>query len=303
MSQTWRTHRERGSRNALRLIIWIALCGGRFIGRLCLVPISLYFYLTAPVARHASQTFITRATGHPAAWYDPFIHLYIFATTLLDRVYLINGRHTELHVNVINENLFTETIQAGRGCLILGSHLGSFEILSVIGSLEKKLPINIVMHLDQSAQLQKLVCAKKPPPYSVIPLGQPNSMLHVKECLERGEIVGILADRVYGDEPTQTLPFLGQPAPFSLSPWRLAKITQAPTLIAYGLFRGGKRYSIIFEKLSEPNTCHTAAPCSTHNCTESCDITRNLQTYISSLEQQARSHPYNWFNFYDYWGS
>jgi predicted LPLAT superfamily acyltransferase len=104
-------------------------------------------------------------------------------------------------------------------------------------------------------------------------------MLSVKECLARGEIVAILADRVYGGERAQNLPFLGSPARFSLSPVRLAKIIGAPVLMVFGLFHGGRRYEIIFEPME--------------------DLT--LPCYVGHLERQARRSPYNWFNFYDYW--
>jgi predicted LPLAT superfamily acyltransferase len=103
----------------------------------------------------------------------------------------------------------------------------------------------------------------------------------VKECLERGEVVGILADRVYGGERTQCLPFLGRPARFSLSPMRLASIAGAPAVMVFGLFRGGRRYEIVFEPLQ----------------------THALQSYVDSLERHARDAPYNWFNFYDYWAA
>lgn len=43
----WSTQRERGSRNALRLILWIALRIGRAPARALLYPISLYFLLKA----------------------------------------------------------------------------------------------------------------------------------------------------------------------------------------------------------------------------------------------------------------
>lgn len=116
-------------------------------------------------------------------------------------------------------------------------------------------------------------------PYKVIPLGRPDSMLRVKECLDRGEVVGMLADRVYGGEATQELPFLGLAARFSLSPFRLARIIGAPTVMAFGLFRGGRRYEIVFQALDVPEPT----------------------PYAAILEEQARRSPYNWFNFYDFW--
>ncbi len=247
-----------------------------------LVPISAYFLATAPRARRASREFLTRALGRRATLRDCLRHLFVFATTLLDRVFLLNGRLRDLEVTVVNEHIFEDAIAAGRGCLVLGSHLGSFEMLGVVGGLERRLAINMVMHVEPGGGLRELLassgCAI---PYKVIALGQPESMLRVKECLERGEVVGILADRVYGSEVTQGLPFLGSTARFSMSPFRLARITGAPVVAVFGLFRGGRRYEIVFEALRAPEP----AP------------------YVAILERQARRCPYNWFNFYDFWSA
>lgn len=291
MSSPWRNQRERGSRTALRLIIWLALHAGRSVCRVLLLPISVYFLLTAPLARRSSQAFLQRALGHRATWRDSLKHLFVFATTLLDRVYLVNGRRDDLTVEIRNESVFLDAMKAGRGCLLLGSHLGSFEMLGIVGCEEKKLVVNVVMHLDDSANVRQLLSrSENAIPYKVIPLGQPGSMLCVKECLERGEVVGILADRVYGDEPTRSVSFLGQPARFSLNPLRLAKITGVPVVTMFGLFRGGRHYDIVFEPL--------AARVENGPQLDQC-----LQSYVAILERQARNLPYNWFNFYDYWNA
>lgn len=291
MSSPWRAQRERGSRTALRLIIWLALHAGRRVCRVLLLPISAYFFLTAPLARRSSQVFLQRARGRPARWRDTFKHLFVFATTLLDRVYLVNGRRRDLAVKISHEQVFWDAMQAGRGCLLLGSHLGSFEMLGIVGGEHPQLVINVVMHVDDSANMRQLLTRPGSElPYRVIPLGQPGSMLQVKECLDRGEVVGILADRVYGDEPTHSLPFLGQSARFSLSPWRLAQITGAPVVTVFGLFRGGRQYEIVFEALAQ-------------HVDPGASLQQNLQGYVAILERQARTSPYNWFNFYDYWNA
>jgi predicted LPLAT superfamily acyltransferase len=282
MSAAWRNRPERGSAGLKRLIIWLALHVGRPFCRVLLFPISAYFLATAPRARRASREFLTRALGRPATWRDTYRHLLVFATTLLDRVFLMHGRHRELEVTVTNERVFEDAIAAGRGCLLLGSHLGSFEMLGVVGSVERKLAINMVMNVEDSAGMRDLLAGSgRPIPYKVIALGQPESMLRVKECLERGEVVGILADRVHGDEPTTGVPFLGSPARFSLSPFRLARITGAPAVTIFGLFHGGRRYEIVFEPLPAPEP----------------------EPYVAILERHARRTPYNWFNFYDFWGA
>jgi predicted LPLAT superfamily acyltransferase len=280
VSAAWRDRSERGSDSPKRLIIWLALHAGRSFCRALLVPITAYFLATAPRARRASRQFLTRALGRQATLGDSFRHLFVFATTLLDRVFMLHGRHGDLEVKVTNEHVFADAIAAGRGCLLLGSHLGSFELLGVAGGTSQPLAINMVMHVEDRAGMRELLAgAGYTIPYKVIVLGRPDSMLRVKECLDRGEVVGMLADRVYGREATCELPFLGLAARFSMSPFRLARVTGAPVVMAFGLFRGRRRYEIVFEALAAPE----AAP------------------YAAILERQARLAPYNWFNFYDFW--
>ena len=308
MNGQWRGRRERGSNGAIRLIIWLALHAGRGLCRVLLVPICGYFFVTAPQTRRASRQFLSRALCRQATWRDTLRHLFVFSTTLLDRIYLFHGRHREFEVEVTNEQVFRDAIAVGRGCLLIGSHLGSFEMLGIVGSVEKKLAINMVMNIDDGARLASLIRGEQSAmPYKIIPLGQPGSMLRVKECLDRGEVVGILADRVYADEATQGLEFMGYPTRFSLGPFRLAKVTGAPVVSVFGLFRRGRHYEIVFESLAQrvvderdaqPNISSTLSPALSPQSTSS----RNcLAAYVGSLERHARQHPYNWFNFYDYW--
>ena len=123
--------------------------------------------------------------------------------------------------------------------------------------------------------------------------GAPTSLLRVKECLERGEIVGILADRSRGNERTVDVPFLGSPACFPLTPFRLATTLGVPIGLGMGLYRGGNRYSLHFERLDEPGDRERAARE---------DIAAVwLGRYVARLEHYCRLAPYNWFNFFPFW--
>ncbi|HEX3061378.1 MAG TPA: acyl-CoA synthetase [Usitatibacter sp.] len=294
MSTQWRERAERGSGLAVHLIIHVALRGGRGICRALLVPVCAYFLLTAPQARAASREFLARALGRPARLREIFAHLYCFATTLLDRVYLLGGRRGSLDIEVEGERILRESLALGRGCLLLGSHLGSFEVLGVMGSVERRLPINVVMNVHPGSRIHALVARMAGGlPYRVIALGSPGAMMAVRECLERGEIVGLLADRVYGSEQTCELPFLGSPARFSLAPYQLAAITGAPVVMAYGIFLGANRYRVSFAALAQRIERDRREPLAA--------ILPCARRYVESLEAQARAAPLNWFNFYDYW--
>ncbi len=77
---------------ALRLMAFIAITFGRRVARLVLHPIVWYFLLFARGSRRQSARYLGRALGRPARWSDVYRHLHCFASTVLDRVYLVRGR-------------------------------------------------------------------------------------------------------------------------------------------------------------------------------------------------------------------
>lgn len=292
----WRARRERGSAWMIRILIRLALHGGRALSRALAAPITLYYLLTAPAARAASREFLTRALGRPAGMRDVFAHLYTFGITMLDRVYLLTGRLERLAIEVEDDRVLHENLALGRGVLLFGSHLGSFELLSVVGSVDRRLPINVVMNVDAGSRIQGLIARHGGGlPYRIIPLGSPDAMIRVRECLERGEVVGLLVDRVYGTEATCEVPFLGTGARFSLAPYQLAAITGAPVVMAYGLYLGGNHYRVSFAPLAERIERDRRQPCD--------GVLPWVQRYVEGLEARAREAPLNWFNFYDYWAA
>jgi len=296
MSSVWRERQERGTRWVMHLYLAIAVYGGRTFSRAVMAMTCFYFLATAPEARAASREFLTRALGRNASLRDIYSHLVCFGTTLLDRIYLFTGHHDRLAIDIEGEEVLREKLALGRGCLLFGSHLGSFELLGIVGAVSRGLPVNVVMNVDANANIQRILAEQRGGlPYNVIELGKPGAMIAVKECLERGEIVGLLVDRVYGSEATCVLPFLGSPAPFSLAPYQLAAITGAPVVMAYALLLGGNRYRVSFSPLADRIERSRG---------EACDgVLPWVQRYVEGLESRAKEAPLNWFNFYDYWGA
>ena len=294
MSAAWSTEAERGSHAAIRFVAWLALNAGRGATRWLLYPLALYFLASTPKARHASRTFLERALGRKALGSDMLRNFHAFAATLHDRLYLLSGRFEELAVTVEGAAALDAVLARGRGCILLGSHLGSFEVARALGRRLVSHPISIVMHegvtRNTDAVLDRLAPELRA---SVIAPGRPETMLRIKECLERGEIVGILGDRPFGSEKVSRCPFLGMPAVFPHGPFRLALTLQAPVVLFFGIYEGGNRYRICLEVLDDgPGGARE----------QRADAAQSLlERYVARLEHYARAAPYNWFNFYDFW--
>src|SRR3546814_1376872 len=59
-------------------------------------------------------------------------HIHTFAATILDRVFLLGGEIERFDVTVHGVAQVHAQLDRGRGVLLFGSHLGSFEVLRVI---------------------------------------------------------------------------------------------------------------------------------------------------------------------------
>ena len=290
----WVKRPERGSMALLRAMTWLSLTLGRPLARVVLAATSLYFLLFAAAARHASRAYLQRALGRPPRLAELFRHFHSFASCIHDRVYLLNDRFDLFAIEVYGEAAINEVLAAGRGAFLMGAHLGSFELVRAVGRRQPGLRVAMVMYQENAHKINAALAAINPTAVQdIIPLGQLDSMLQVHARLDEGMVLGVLGDRTLGQEPTLALPFLGQAAPFPLGPMRLAAILKRPVLFMSGLYLGGNRYAIHFERLAD----------FTDIAREERDaaIRQAVAAYAECLERHCRAAPFNWFNFFDFW--
>ncbi len=290
----WLDQSERGNRSATRFMKWLALRGGRRVARLLLVPICGYFLAFSPRVRRNSRQYLALALGRPPRSADVWRHYFTFAATVLDRVYFVEGRFERFDIEVRGLELLRRTLAKGRGCVLLGAHLGSFELLRTLAP-EHRLPVNVVMYEDNAANITEVLNAQLDPTLRerVIASGEIDTVLRIAECFSRGELVGMLGDRPAGSDKTVTCRFFGRDAVFPQGPLLLALSLRVPVYWVAGLYEGGRRYVIHLEPFCEEPSADRAARAA---------WTREwAQRYAERLEYFCRLAPYNWFNFYDFW--
>ena len=285
----WTAKAERGSAWLIRLLVWLARTAGRPVCRVLLYPITLYFVLTDRVARQASTAFLQAASGRPAGWRDVFRHLYTFGTTLLDRVYMAAGDFDGFEVEIVGLPLMDRILAEGKGCVLLVSHLGSFDLMMLAHRSMDGRPISIMMRLDPRARLRRIAGIADAP--NIIQSGRPDSYLKANEALQRGEIVGLLADRVDGAAASLPGRFLGRPVALPVAPHVLAARSGAPVVMCFGLHEGRNRYRIEFVEFG---------PAAARD-TRGAAFQPVVDRYAAVLESFARRYPLNWFNFYPFW--
>jgi predicted LPLAT superfamily acyltransferase len=225
---------------------------------------------------------------------DRFRQVLAFASTIHDRVYLANDRFELFEISIENEQFVLDALRAGEGAFLMGSHVGSFEIIRALARRQPQLHVAIAMYEENARKLNAMVEAINPATKpDVIALGRMDAMLKVREYLERGAFVGVLGDRTLGSEPAHLVQFLGEPARFPVGAMRAAALMRRRVIFMIGLYRGGNRYHVAFEKLAD----FSAVEPKLREAAVGAAITR----YAALLEKHCRRDPYNWFNFFDFW--
>lgn len=295
-SALWLKRKERSNMPMLRIMSWISLRLGRTAGRVVLHLIALYFVLFAPASRRASLGYLPRALGRSATLADLYKHFFCFASTIHDRIYLINRRYDLFDIDIQGKGVIHPLIDANKGVLLMGAHLGSFEVMRAIGRQLPNLKVAMVMHEDNAQKINSMLSAINPEAsMDVIPLGHIDSMLQVQQRLDEGMLVGMLSDRTLGDEPMAQVQLLGATAAIPTGPFRMAALLRRPVVFMVGLYMGGNRYQIHFETLAD----FTDIPRGQRDQAVDAAIAR----YTELLNHYTRLAPYNWFNFFDYWQS
>lgn len=302
----WEWFAERGSLGAIRLMARIYGLLGRRISRAILHPIAAYFFVRERASRGASRRYLERIWAHAEGrrrlrgrpgFFAPYWHYHEFAVQLLDRMVLWGQGLSELRMDHQGSEHLFALERERRGGILLGAHLGSFDVPRQLAT-RYGLTLNVVMFTANSERINRFFKALDPSSQvRVLSLepGSAGTAFEIKACLDRGELVGILADRLSpggGDTPIR-VDFLGLPMAFPLSPFRLACLLGVPVFLSLCLRKGDAHYETVVRPVGQvarvPRRDRDKA------------AVELARAWVQGLERACLEHPYQWFNFYDSW--
>jgi predicted LPLAT superfamily acyltransferase len=295
MNRDWLQKRVHSNILAVRVLAWTGLVLGRRVARAVLIPVAAYFLVFDRASRLASRDYLTRVTGREPSTREIFRHFFTFATVALDRVYFLTDRWSLFEIDLHGEEQLIAQLQRNSSCFLLGAHVGSFEVLRMLGR-GRQLRVNLVMFEENAQHVARVMRAVNPAlDQDVISLGTPGSMLRVVEQLDKGVSVGMLADRAISDKGMVKVQFLGGTASFPAAPFRIAALTGRPIILMMGIYRGANRYDLYFETLVETAVLPREG--------REQVIEQWITLYASRLEHYCRQAPFNWFNFFPFWSA
>lgn len=292
----WRQQRERGGLFWLSALSWCAQVFGRGFLRVLCAPIAAFFLLTAAQPRRASREYLRRVLPHPPTLRDIFRHFYTFALVSADRLLLLGGKSGSLDLRMSGEDCVRDVAARGEGCLLLVSHVGSFDAMRLPAVEDEAIPVRIL--LDRAHNPHAMAVIEKLNPQlaaDTIDAGMDATqlVLVIREALDRGELVGIMGDRAAAGEALFHTDLLGSAAGFPRAPWLMALVLRTPVILCWAIYTGGNRYNVTFKRVYDGSPAHRRER---QDVVQAC-----IRSYAAEMESVLRSNPYNWFNFYDFW--
>lgn len=290
----WQNLPERSNEFWIHCIIAITRRLGRSVSRVLLYPISLYFLIINNSTRYASRKFFCHALGRKPTFLDFFQQYHTFACSLLDRLAILTEKDDGITIHLKGLEHLERVRDQGIGGILVGSHLGGFDILRMIGRTRGGYRVKAVMFGDATPQIVRIFQELNPSLHEdIITVPGPSAILGLWPEVRKGLMIGLLGDRLMPGERNLVCPFFGKPALFPTTAAYLAEILEIPLLQFFCLKRSWGRYDIIFEPLS-------FQPGGPRQDREQ-RIKQLTEQYAQNLEHYAQSAPYNWFNFHDVW--
>lgn len=298
---SWRSVPESGTVFGIRLLVLVTRAFGRRIAGLVLYFVALYFALVRGAARRASRDYLRRM-GLGSRFRDVVAHLHTFARVSLDRLYFLTGNWKPFTFEQVNHDGLVAAAESKRGVLLVGAHLGSFEVMRC-RARSYELPINVVVDFSNAARINSVLRTLSPESDTrLISLADDAvaAMLAIRAAIERGELVAILGDRAPATSSREAasaravkVDLLGAPAELPTGPWLIAHALRCPVYFVAGLYTPPNHYQLHFELLASEVVLDRKD--------RQGSIARYAQRYADTLERHARAAPLNWFNFYDFW--
>ena len=292
---TWLSVGERGTVLGFRLVLWMATIFGRWPARLLVRAIALYYAILDRPARRASRQWWTVIQGTPPTFGTIYEHILRFAQITLDRVFLLQGKTKHFEVVHHGHELLEQARAAGRGAILLGAHLGSFEAMRA-RSHARDIALSILGHFENAKMINALFAALNPGVAARVIHIAPGSVdfiFKVQKRVEAGEFVAVLGDRTGLNEKAMVVDFFEAPARFPTGPFVLAALLDCPIFLTFGLYREPNRYDLHCELFAE----RVELPRKDRQA----HLRALVQRYAQRLEHYCRLQPDNWFNFYDVW--
>jgi len=261
-----------------RALIWLIRHTSIRIPYAIMALVVLFYMLFHHKGYLAIYRFMRQRMGYKPvkAFFNVYLNHYTFGKVVIDRFAAFAGRKFEF-VNE-GERLFDELSSKEEPFMLLSSHVGCYEMSGYMNNLTKK-RLNALVYAGESDTVMRHrdEIFTKHNINMILVSADMSHLFEMNAALNRGEIVSMPADRMFGSRKSVSCDFFGSKANFPTGAYSLAKSKNARIIAVFVMKEKTYAYRILVREVN------------------------SAQEYADALESVVRQYPLQWFNYFDFW--
>ncbi|MBP5402048.1 MAG: hypothetical protein J6Y36_02695 [Treponema sp.] len=232
-----------------------------------------------------------------------------FAITFVEKLECWVRTKSRIKVKINDDDItkLIDQLNEGKGAFVLVSHLGNSEVLRNLANknqifLKREVPVAVLMDLSSTSNFTNTI-EKINPGFkeNIIDVNNitPASIEKMQTTIEKGGMVVSAGDRISkkADSRYFIFDFLGKKARWSYGVYLIAMLLRAPVYFLMGTREKDVSFNRKYNVSVKKSTINT-------DCSRSERETNMKQLcleFINELEKCCLEHPFQWYNFYDFW--
>lgn len=178
----------------------------------------------------------------------------------------------------------------GKGVLMLGAHLGNWELLAAGHVIKMGETASVVYRKTKNPYIDRFIDSIRRS-YGLKTIPHRNSVKEIMTALKRGEGVGILLDQHTGTKEAVIVDFLGHPAATNFGLALIALKTGVPVVPMFFVREGEGKYRAVYD---EPIYLQKSGDSEK-------DIREATIRFNGVIEKYVRKYPEQWFWVHNRW--
>ncbi|WP_149274433.1 LpxL/LpxP family acyltransferase [Pareuzebyella sediminis] len=214
---------------------------------------------------------------------------YSFGQTLIDKAAISSGLRNRFSYTFDGIENIKNLLDKNKGGILVSAHVGNFEVaqffLEEVNAVSK---ISIITwdreHEEIKAYLETVTSKSS---ISFIRIQEDLShIFEIHSALSNGELVCFTGDRHIEGAKFLEHSLMGETAKFPLGPFLLASRLNFPVLFVYVMKESKKKYHLYARTTKVKRG----------------DAQGLLKAYVDNLEWILDKYPFQWFNYFNFWG-
>ncbi|MDR1759520.1 MAG: lipid A biosynthesis acyltransferase [Fibrobacter sp.] len=291
-----------------RFMFWIAGAAPYFVRFPVIAVVTFFFFLGARDERVLSRNFLIHA-GKRATVFSVYLHFLSFSFSMFEKIAGWGNNVPLASIETQNDDIqkLVAELNEGHGAFLICSHLGNMEMLrsfTGFNNTHAARPFEVLPVVDFSGTVRFNTMLRQVNPGLIEKIIDANSIgpdtvISITEQVKNGNVVVIAGDRTAAKTRARSseVSFLGKTAYFPQGAFTLAALVQAPVYFAFAV----RKRDLDFRAPYEMHIFKAETSLNGPRKNRPEMLAALMKEYVAHLETLCVKHPYQWYNFYNFW--